>query len=222
MTEIVDFPTLAARFVEAQLAGDRREAMRVALDGIHAGAEIIEIQAHVITEAQLEIGRLWALNRISVAQEHLATGISQIVLARLFELAPTAAKNGKRIAVACVEGEHHDLPARLVADYLTQAGFEIDFYGANLPTDALLSALRDRPPDVLALSITMTFHVAALRDAIARVRAEINAVLPIFVGGHALQWQPSLAAQLGVATPGLDGAPHEAVVALAKQLAGVA
>jgi methanogenic corrinoid protein MtbC1 len=215
---VIDQAALAERFVAALLAGDRRGAMRIAIDdGVGAGARIADIQRGVVAAAQHEIGRLWQQNRISVAQEHLATGISHLVLARLLDHAPAPARNGKRVVVACVEGEQHELPARLVADYLDGAGFTVACFGANVPTDHLLRVLAD-PPAVLALSVTMSFNLPSLRDAVPRIRAAAPG-LPIVVGGHAVAWSQELPAQLGVTTAPPD--PDELIRAV-RLLARVA
>jgi len=211
----IDFAGLAHRFVAAQLAGDRAEALRVVVDdGVRRGARVIDLQAHVIRAAQQQIGVLWQRNQISIAQEHLATGIAQVVTARLFELAPLAKRNGKRVAVACVEGERHEFPARLIADYLDQAGFTVRYFGADLPTDHLVRELAKDRPHVVALSATMSFHLPALRATIAAVRAELGEHAPIIVGGHALRWSPALAAELGVTTAAAE--PDEVVATIQR------
>ncbi|MFT3698079.1 MAG: cobalamin-dependent protein [Kofleriaceae bacterium] len=198
MTANLDYTSLAKTFLAAQLAGDRREAMRVVVeDGVRRGAPVIELQTNVIQAAQHEIGLLWQRNQISIAQEHLATGIAQVVLARLFEYAVPAPRNGKRVMVVCVEGEHHEFPARLVADFLDTAGFTVKYYGADLPLDHLLVQIATDRPDALALSATMSFNIPALRKTVAEVEAA-HPELPIVVGGHALTWSPDLVTELGV------------------------
>ena len=196
----IDYSGLARDYLAAQLAGDRRAALRLIVDeGLGRGAGVLDLLTRVIQAAQLEIGRLWQANQISIAQEHLATGVTQLVMARLFELATPAPRNRRVVVVACVEGEQHDLPARLVADYLDHAGFTVRFLGASVPTDHLVRLLVDQPPAVLALSVTMSFHVGALRTAVRAVRAALPD-LPIVAGGHAFGWSPGLADELQVTT----------------------
>ncbi|HET7402993.1 MAG TPA: B12-binding domain-containing protein, partial [Usitatibacter sp.] len=61
---------LFGRYLEAQLSGDRREAVRLVLEeGIGEGHSVRTLQAGVVQAAQREIGRLWQQNRISIAQE---------------------------------------------------------------------------------------------------------------------------------------------------------
>ena len=48
----------------------------------------------------------------------MATAISQLALAHLYQHAPVVRPHGKKVMVACVEGELHDFPARMVTDAL--------------------------------------------------------------------------------------------------------
>jgi MerR family transcriptional regulator, light-induced transcriptional regulator len=187
---------LRDRYLTAQLAGNRREAIRLVIDeGVNRGHSVGELQLRVVQDAQREIGRLWQEDRISIAQEHMATAISHVVLAQLYQQAPSARPNGKRVLVACVEGELHDFPSRLVSDALELAGFDVRFLGANVPTDSLLTMLETERPDLLALSVTMTFHLPALREVVRRVRERCPG-LPIAVGGHACTWSREIARDL--------------------------
>ena len=191
---------LRDRYLAAQLAGDRREALRLVMEeGLGQGIAVADLQAGVVQAAQLALGELWQQNRISIAEEHMATAISNVVLSRLFENAPLRERLGHRMVVACVPGEMHDFPARLVADYLDIAGFHVRYLGANVPIDALAIMLCDTRPDLLALSVTMTFNMAGFANTVRRVRAEMPG-LPIMAGGNALHWEPEVAKAFGVAT----------------------
>lgn len=209
----VDFAALADRFVVAQLAGDRREAYRLVVEeALSLGACVVDVQSKVIRVAQDRIGTLWETNQISIAQEHLATGISQVVMARLYDCEAPPRRNGKHIAMACVEGELHDMPARLVADYLDYNGFAVRYFGASVPPRHLVTALQAEPVDLCALSATMTFHAPALREAVTAIRAALPA-LPIVVGGRAAGIR-GLADSLGVTAAPAD--PDELVPVIKK------
>ena len=202
-----NLPELRRRYLAAQLAGDRREALRLVIDeGLALGASVLDVQLEVIQAAQREIGRLWQENSISIAQEHMATAISSMALSHLFDMAPRAPANGKRVLVACVEGELHDFPARLVADALDLAGFDVRYLGASVPTDSLLQMLATDEPDLLALSTTMTFNVPALRRTLERVRAHTGGKLPIVIGGGACSWVKNVAEELAVDGTASDAA----------------
>jgi methanogenic corrinoid protein MtbC1 len=195
---------LQRQFLEAQLAGDRRRALELVTSATSSGTlSARDIRAHVIRTSQAEIGRLWQRNEISIAQEHMATAISQLALAELFRHEKPPTPNGRKIIVACVDGELHDFPARLVADELDVAGFDVRFLGASVPLDALLSFIAREDPDLLVISATMAFHAENVRAAVTAVRS-IAPGLPIAVGGQVCESVESLARELRVEISGCD------------------
>jgi methanogenic corrinoid protein MtbC1 len=209
---------LKEQYLRAQLAGDRREAVRLVVEeGLaNRGASIVELQSQVIGAAQDEIGRLWQMNLVTIAQEHMATAISHLTLAALFERARVSASVDKKVIIACVEGELHDLPARLVSDLLEIHGFDVRFLGASVPHEDLVAMVRDERPALIGLSVTMSFNLAALREAVSRLRVVTDT--PVFVGGHALAWSPGIAQELALHPAGTT--PDE-VLATARRLTGL-
>jgi MerR family transcriptional regulator, light-induced transcriptional regulator len=190
--------SLLERYVAAQVAGDRRAALRLVVDeGLASGVPLSSLYLDVIQAAQYRIGELWQANRISVAQEHLATAISQIAVAELYRALECEPSNGKRALVSCVGGELHELGTRITADFFEMAGFDVRYLGANVPTDTLLGMVREDPPDLLVLSVTMSFHVDALRAAVRGSREASGDRLRLAVGGHAFTWAPGLVEELG-------------------------
>ena len=195
---------LREQYVAAQLAGNRREALRLLVDeGVLRGVPLQTLHLEVIQQAQYEIGRLWQENLISVAQEHLATSISQLALAHLYRHLPRDAENGKVVVVSCVQDELHELGARMASDFLEMAGFDVRFLGANVPPEHLARMVREVRPDLLALSVTMTYHLPQLREAVRHARQALPG-LPIAVGGLAFRWAPELEKDLDVSFFGKD------------------
>ncbi|HXU65136.1 MAG TPA: cobalamin-dependent protein [Polyangia bacterium] len=210
-----DLDDLRRRFLSAQLAGRRDEGLRVILDeGLRHGVGVADLHLRVIQSAQQEIGRLWQENRCSVAQEHVATAISQLALAHLYQHLPRAPRNGKRVLLACVEGELHELGARIASDFLEMAGFDVQFVGANTPVESLVALTKLARPDLLALSISLTFNMPALRQTIARTREEMGQDFPIAVGGPAIEFlsRAEAARELDVPVLGGDAAELAASV----------
>jgi MerR family transcriptional regulator, light-induced transcriptional regulator len=205
-------PALVERYLAAQLAGDRRAALQIVLnEALASGISVPDLYLKLLQPAQHELGRLWEENRIGVAEEHLATAISQLVLAHLYPLLPRHPANGRRALIACVAGELHDMGALIAADFFEMAGFGVRFLGADVPTESLVAMAREDPPDLLVFSTTMTFNVPALRVAALRAREAIGDRLHLGAGGRALAWAPGLGQQLG-------GDDVVAMVAAARQL----
>lgn len=213
-----DFTELRQRYLAAQLGGNRREALRLVIDeGIGRGASPLEVQLEVIQAAQREIGRLWEESAISIAHEHMATAISNTALAHLYDCSPRAPSNGKKVIVACVDGELHDFPARLVSDALDLAGFDVRYLGASVPADDIVALIAEERPDLLALSVTMELNLPALRATMERVRAATQGTLPIAIGG-ACASRSGIADELRADATASDASE---TVAAARRLLGV-
>ncbi len=210
---------LRDRYLTAQLRGDRRQAVEIITQASDPGGVDATSLARVIADAQREIGRLWQEDQISVAEEHVATAISQMALSFVYQIARPRQPNGKLVLVGCVDGELHDFPARFAADALDLAGFEVRFLGASVPTESLLAAIDKDHPDLIALSVTMHFNAPAARDVVMRVREHTGGSIPIAIGGGECEWTKALARELSVEITGCSAAEF---VATASRFLGVA
>lgn len=197
--------SLLDRYIAAQLEGDRREALRIVLeDGLGSGVSVPDLYLGVIQAAQHRIGDMWQMNQISVSHEHLATAISQLVIAHLYPLLPRQVSVGRRVLISCADGELHDLGARMVADFFEMSGFDTRYLGASMPAKSLVATVREDPPDLLILSATMSFNLPALRETTLRVRDAVGDGLKLGVGGSAFQSAPRDATALGTEVYGRD------------------
>ena len=69
---------LAILYFRALLRGDRQLASRLVLQVVELGTPVKEIYLHVFLPTLQEIGRLWQINQISVAEEHYTTAATQL------------------------------------------------------------------------------------------------------------------------------------------------
>ena len=195
--ERINFADLRDRYLQQQLRGDRRAAVQFIETALSEGASVGEVRCRIVQAAQREIGRLWLEDRITIAQEHMATAISQLALAHLFQRDEFRERVNRKILVACVPGEHHEFPARLLADALEVAGYDVRFLGADVPLDSLRHSIDTERPDVVALSVTMPFHLPALRETVSAVCAMKNQGMLIAIGGGLFESSPALSADIG-------------------------
>ncbi|MFD7099309.1 cobalamin B12-binding domain-containing protein, partial [Streptomyces xanthophaeus] len=154
--------------------------VRQALDD---GATPQVVLLDVIARVQGRVGEQWAANRISVAQEHAATAINERAMAVVAEhpAARTEPSRG-RVVVACVDGEWHGLPARLLAEVLKLRGWHVDHLGAHVPTPHLIAYIHRTGPDLVALSSSMPTRLPTAHATITACQA---AGTPVLVGGAA-------------------------------------
>ncbi|MGZ4453595.1 MAG: cobalamin B12-binding domain-containing protein [Nocardioides sp.] len=186
----------ADRLWQAVLAGDEYRAIDTVLGALAEGVEPEAILLDVVGATQRRVGHEWSLNRISVAQEHAATAINERAIAHLATRLPRPEVTGAHVTVACVDGEWHALPARLLAEVLTLRGFRVDYLGAQVPTPHLITHLHRSSPDLVALSGSLPTRLPV---AHATISACQSAGVPVIVGGAAFgshgQWAARLGAQ---------------------------
>lgn len=191
---------LSRAYLETLRAADAAGAYRVASQALADGMSLAALYQDVITPAMHEIGRLWEMRAITVADEHLATALTHRVLGALKPPAFVYQALEKdparpRAMLAAVQGEQHALGLRMAADLLEDAGCQTIYLGADVPTGALMQAIGALSPHLLALSATMPELTAVLEDTVEGVRSEYPE-LNLLVGGQA-----SASPRLGEATP---------------------
>lgn len=187
------------RYLDALLAGSRREAFGVIELARAEGLGIRGLYLDVFQPAMRDIGRLWQENRITVADEHLATAITQAAMARLYqELFQALPDPGPLLVAACADNERHELGLRMICDVLEMDGWDTVFLGASVPVEDLVEMVRIRRPQVVALSASIAPHVGRVREAIRAIRGTEGGAAPLIaVGGRAFMDDPDLAERLG-------------------------
>jgi len=208
---------LARDYMLSLLGGYRQAAARLVFDAADRGEAVGRLYLQVFQPALREVGRLWQMQKISVAQEHFCSAATQMLMSQLAPRALAGERRGRAVVVVCVGGEQHELGARMVADFLETDGWDTYFCGANTPHGAVLQSVAERPADVLAISSTMGCHVHAVQELIDLLRADARgSPLRIIVGGHPFTVDRALWRTIGA-----DGTASDAAEALAlvRQLA---
>ena len=185
-------PPLAQRYVQLLLANDNRGARALVLEELRRGMGAGELYLQVLAPALHEIGRLWQANRISVAQEHYCTGVTQSIMGEVS--ASVQGVRARRTAVvACVAGEQHAIGSRMVADFLDMTGWRTLWLGASTPTADLLRMAADLNAELLAVSCTYAPHLREVAALVGAVRASpATERAKVMVGGTAFGWGEEL------------------------------
>lgn len=183
------------RLWAAVMDGDEYAASAAVLEALDAGIAPEDVLLDVIAVVQRRVGTEWAANRITVAQEHAATAINDRVIAALAHH-PGARRtpDAGRVTVACVDGEWHALPARLLAEVLRLRGWQVDFLGAQVPTPHLIAHVHQHGPEAVALSCSIPTRLPTAHAAITACQA---AGVPVLAGGAAFGSDGRFARLLG-------------------------
>jgi signal transduction histidine kinase/methanogenic corrinoid protein MtbC1 len=207
---------MARRYMELLLAGDRHSASRMITEAVASGVGVRDIYLHVFQRTQHEIGRLWQMGRVSIAQEHFSTASTQMIMGQLYPYVFASERRGLRLVAASVGRELHELGIRMVSDFFEMEGWDTYYLGANMPASSIVAAVEERSPQLLALSATMSFHVDQAAQVIRAVRAtDAGAGVKVLVGGHPFNHTPDLWQSVGADGHAMDASQ---AVLLAEQL----
>jgi methanogenic corrinoid protein MtbC1 len=176
----LDDPQSADLFQQLVGDGDEYGAVEVVNDLLDDGVPPQRIMIDLIARTQGRVGELWAANQWSVAREHAATAISERALAAVAARITTRPFRG-RITIACVDGEWHALPVRILAEMLRLDGWRVDFLGANVPGPHLVTHLHQTGPDAVALSCMLPTRLPRAHAAITACR---TVGVPVIAGGR--------------------------------------
>jgi len=193
MTPVAD---PAADYFQAIQTFDPYRATNVVLELLDQATPMQNITEEVLAPAQVRVGHLWESGVWSVADEHAATSITEGALATLTHAARRRPDAGARhVAVACVEGEWHSLPARMIAAVTEATGrAKVTILGPSLPAEQLHRRLAAGDIDLVALSCTMPTNLIGAAHCIAAAH-DVN--VPVIVGGRAFGANPLRARAIG-------------------------
>ena len=208
---------LRKAYCEAILGGSAEQAQVVINRGLSAGVIPSRIYLEVLMPAQIEVGARWHAGEVQIPQEHIATQITLREMARLREMLKTRRKLGRKAVVSSVEGDQHFIGGQAMADFLVVDGWEVDFLGADIPTDHLVPYTKARQPDVVCLSVSLSSLAPVAQEVVRQLR-QLSPSPQILLGGAAFVNRPELVELVNPDGFTLD--PQEAV-SLARQLCGL-
>ncbi|QBI19427.1 helix-turn-helix domain-containing protein [Egibacter rhizosphaerae] len=181
-----DWPTHVDRLHALLLGGEGVEAGNLVRKVVSDGASAGDAYLRLLAPALHRIGEDWAAGRITVADEHRATEIVSAIMARLSEFFRRRGPTRGTAVTLTAPGDHHAVPARMVADFLRAGGFDVHHLGPDVPLEDLTLFLQVVPNDVVCVSMsTPDLDKETERNVVAACRAALPDALVVFGGrGH--------------------------------------
>jgi methanogenic corrinoid protein MtbC1 len=195
-----DFPLsdLATQYLEVLQGSDAERANQLIQEAIQSGVDIRDIYLQVLENVQLEVGRLWHANQLSVAEEHYITRITQQIMDSLQQHFQPPKRITRKMVASCVPGELHELGLRMVSDFFKLSGWEVYLTGANTPINDIIKTLKKQHANLLAISVTIPWHVIEAEKLISQIRQDPELRdLKIIVGGRVFTLDPQLWTRIG-------------------------
>jgi MerR family transcriptional regulator, light-induced transcriptional regulator len=175
------------KYQEQLLRGERKACSRMVDELLDQGISMKEIFVDLFQRSLYEVGYLWETNQISVAHEHLCTSITETLVSQVYPRLFAEPHNGQQAVVTCTPGEYHQVGPRMVADFFELHGWDAHFLGANTPENDLVKFIRAKQPGLIAISMSVFFHLASLQQLVKVVK-DAFPDLPVLLGGQAFRW----------------------------------
>lgn len=173
------------RYLQALIAGDSATCAHLVDKALAADIPVPRIYEGLMKPALYRIGELWVRNQVSVACEHLATTITEGLLNRVYPNIVHARHCGRKVVLATVEDELHQVGLKMVADLFEMHGWDARLVRAGVSIDRLLETIERERPDAVGLSLSVDFHFDGLERTLRCLRAAYPQ-LPILIGGQGL------------------------------------
>lgn len=153
-------------------------AQQLALRGLRAFATDIVLP---LAEA---VGDLWALGKIPIAAEHVA---SEVVLHVLKGGLRTARRGGPLVVAGCLPGERHEWGVLAALAVVQDDGWRIHYLGADLPVEEVVQACWKLSPAAVGLSSNDPKLVRASLPALAALPSKLPPRTMAVMGGAGVE-----------------------------------
>jgi MerR family transcriptional regulator, light-induced transcriptional regulator len=188
----------ARNYQNMLLSAQKNKAADYILSLATSAQDIREIYLNILQPVQRNIGLLWHTNKISVAQEHYCTGVTQMVISLLYPKLFDASPKDYRMISACVSGELHEIGLRMVTDIMEIDGWDTTFLGANMPDEGIVETIIEKKADLVAISVTFPLNLHKAESLINLIKGDaLAAKAKILVGGYPFLTDDSLWQKIG-------------------------
>ncbi len=146
-----------------------------------------------------QVERLYVSNEIELPEVIWSASVMKqtmsVIQARIVELGQLVPAIGM-VVIGTVQGDMHDLGKNIVSMFLTARGFRVIDLGVDVSVERFVAAVRERKPDILAMSALLTTTTLSQREVIHALAADgLRAGVKVIVGGEPIT--PQLAAEMG-------------------------
>jgi DNA-binding transcriptional MerR regulator len=142
----------------------------------------------VLQKGMAEIGGLWYEDRVSVQQEHFASGLAMRRLDALLSASPAPSRT-QTVLVGCPPNEWHTFTSLLLSLLLRRRGLNVIYLGANVPSDRFKETVTAAHANLVILVAQTLMSAATLQlAALSLTRLRV----PVGFGGRIFNLQPNL------------------------------
>ena len=172
------------QYMEPLLAGNRQECRAFIARQLQSSQAAERLLHKVVWQSMECVHKLYREDRINSATEHMAVRINRCITTQLQTSLEYLPSNGKRILIACAEGELEEIGGQVVADLFEASGWTVYFIGGGVPNDEVLSLVGQVRPEILLICGTRPQGAPVVRALIDLIRdVGVNPTMNVLVSG---------------------------------------
>lgn len=175
-------------YVSALLGNDEIRVIELTQNDIDSGLDPSVLINNRMIPAMAIIGEKFQESKIFIPEMIFAARTMSAVLTHFKDLLmdKPSPKQGK-VIIGTVKGDLHDLGKNLVIMMLEGQGYSVEDLGVSVSTETFVRAVKDKPPDILAMSALLTTTMVEMKNTIdALEQSELRDSLKVLVGGAPL------------------------------------
>ncbi len=180
--------------VEMVLSGKSDELLEKTKEFLKELKEPLLVVEKYLRPAMEKIGDMYDKGEIFLPQLILAAQTAKASFEYLEGLMKGEGKSEKRVIIATVKGDVHDIGKNIVAAVMKSSGYDVLDLGKDVPSDVIVNEAEKKKPIAVALSAMMTTTAPRISEVVRLLR-ERGIDVPVLVGGASLS--EKLAKELG-------------------------
>lgn len=130
------------------------------------------------------VGDLWAVGRLTIASEHMAT---EVVLGALKQQLQLTSGIEPVVLAACLEGEQHEWGVLATLAQLCERGWRAHYLGPDLPLREVIEAAWTVQPACVALTSSAADNLASRLSELRRFRSKLPPGTMMLIGGEGIR-----------------------------------
>jgi len=172
-------------YVTALLSNDASQVSDLFKKDTDAGVAASEVVSQGMIPAMTVVGEKFQKGEIYIPEMMIAAKAMSEILSQLkSQLVDKERKTAGTVIIGTVKGDLHDIGKNLVAMMLEGQGFSVEDLGVSVTTDTFVQTVKEKRPDVLAMSALLTTTMVEMKNTIDALKeAGLRDGIKIIVGG---------------------------------------
>ncbi len=189
-----DDSDIFAKLQNAVIKGDEEGITGMVEEALSQGYEPLVISNKGLVPGMDVVGQFFKTGKFFLPQVMLSAETMKKAFTRIKKEIKKQQKGTKKILMATVEGDIHDIGKNIVITLLENNGFEVIDLGKNVSTEEIVQQAKEKRVDLIGLSALMTTTMTEMNSVVKAVKQN-GLGIPIAIGGAVVT--PEYAKEIG-------------------------